>query len=208
MVLQSWFNMSKSSAAGRNTSEKASLTPADWERAALELIGDRGVESRRVEPLARQMGVTKGSFYWHFSSRDALLSQSLARWEQQDRQQLQQSLSSAEAPVERLKGFVWRTSRQTLTHAIYAALCSSPDHPSIRPVLQRVTRRRIRHLATALAELGLSDEEARHRANLMYSTYVGYLHLQAQGLLPDQDEQAYDDYVQHIIKTLIENCRE
>src|SRR5690625_5421889 len=155
---------------------------------------------RHANPLSRSTGPS------------ALLSDGcnccLSCCSQRARQQLQQSLSSAEAPVERLKGFVWRTSRQTLTHAIYAALCSSPDHPSIRPVLQRVTRRRIRHLATALAELGLSDEEARHRANLMYSTYVGYLHLQAQGLLPDQDEQAYDDYVQHIIKTLIENCRE
>ena len=45
--------------------ERTTLTAADWEREALEMIGERGVGALAVEPLARRMGITKGSFYWH-----------------------------------------------------------------------------------------------------------------------------------------------
>ena len=196
--------MAKTSSNHNGNGEKTSLTPADWEQEALALIAEKGVAALRVEPLARRLGITKGSFYWHFPGRDELLSRALARWEQQDRQHLRLSLSASSAPAERLADFVWRTSRQTLTHRIYVALCASPDHPCIGPVLRRVTERRIKYLAAALEELGLPAGSARHRANLMYSSYVGYLQLQAQGQVPDKDEPDFDAYVQHVIEALIE----
>lgn len=196
--------MAKSSTESNGGGEKTSLTPADWEQAALELIAEKGIAALRVEPLARRLGITKGSFYWHFPGRDELLARALDRWEQQDRQHLKLSLHAATEPAERLADFVWRTSRQTLTHRIYVALCASPNDARIGPVLRRVTERRLKYLASALEELGLNATEARHRANLMYSSYVGYLQLQAQGLVPDKDEPAFDEYVGHVIETLIE----
>ena len=51
----------------------ARLSADDWAQAALDLIAEQGVSAVAVEPLARRLGVTKGSFYWHFPSRDALL---------------------------------------------------------------------------------------------------------------------------------------
>lgn len=196
--------MIKSSVSKPDGGEKVPLTPADWEQAALVLIAEKGLGALRVEPLARRLGITKGSFYWHFSSRNDLLVRSLERWEQQDRAHLKMSLSAGSAPAERLADFVWRTSRQTLTHRVYAALCALPDDARIGPVLRRVTQRRLTHLSAALEELGLSGVEARHRASLMYSSYVGYLQLQAQRLVPDKDEPEFDTYVQHVIETLIE----
>jgi len=193
------------SSTDRSTGDKLPLTPADWEQAALALIAEKGMAALRVEPLARRLGITKGSFYWHFPGRDELLVRAVERWERQDRQHLKLSLSTASAPAERLADFVWRTSRQTLTHRVYAALCASPDHPAIGPVLRRVTERRIKYLAAALEELGLGECPARHRAHLMYSSFVGYLQLQAQGLVPDKDEPEFDSYVQHVIEALIED---
>jgi len=196
--------MGKSSSDHSGGAEKSSLTPADWEQAALALIAEKGIGALRVEPLARRLGITKGSFYWHFPGRDELLARALDRWEQQDRQHLKLSLSAQTAPAERLADFVWRTSRQTLTHRIYVALCAMPDDSRIGPVLRRVTERRLKYLSAAFEQLGLSAGEARHRTNLMYSSYVGYLQLQAQRLVPDKDEPAFDAYVQHVIETLIE----
>ena len=74
--------------------DKASLTPADWEQEALAMIAEKGIAALRIEPLARRLGITKGSFYWHFPGRDELLLQALTRWEQQDRQHLKRSLSA------------------------------------------------------------------------------------------------------------------
>ena len=49
--------------------DKKTLTAEDWARAALEAIAEDGVTAVAVEPLARSLGVTKGSFYWHFANR-------------------------------------------------------------------------------------------------------------------------------------------
>ncbi|MEN1727770.1 MAG: TetR/AcrR family transcriptional regulator [Pseudomonadota bacterium] len=196
--------MSKSTTANRSAPERATLTPEDWEQAALELIADQGLSALGVEPLARRLGITKGSFYWHFSGRDDLVDRALSRWENQDRFHLQQALKADTQPAERLAQFVWRTSRQTLTHSIYVALCAMPNDPQVGPVIKRVTARRIKYLTAAFRQLGLATDEARHRATLVYSSYVGYLHLQAQSLVADKDEPAFDAYVGHVIETLVD----
>src|SRR3954447_26624309 len=56
-------------------------TAEDWELAALEAIREGGLAAVAVEPLARRLGVTKGSFYWHFKDRAALLDAAIHRWE-------------------------------------------------------------------------------------------------------------------------------
>lgn len=197
------LSMSKVMAANRDPRERVSLTPEDWEKAALALIAEKGVAALAVEPLARRLKITKGSFYWHFPGRDELLSAALRRWEAQDADHLQRSLKAEAQPIERLERFVWRTTRQTLTHRIYLALCAVPDDPRVGPVLQRVTTRRIDYLADAFAELGLAPQAARQRATLVYSGYVGYLQLQAQRLVPERDEPEFDAYVEHVIDSLI-----
>lgn len=58
------------------------LQPTDWIRAALAKLSSVGVDAVRVEVLARDLGVSKGSFYWHFRDRRELLEKTLAHWEQ------------------------------------------------------------------------------------------------------------------------------
>ncbi len=50
------------------------LTAADWAQAALQLIAEAGLGALTVEALAARLGVTKGSFYWHFKGRSDLLA--------------------------------------------------------------------------------------------------------------------------------------
>lgn len=183
--------------------EKASLTPKDWEQAALELIAEKGISGLAVEPLARRLGITKGSFYWHFPGRNELLEAALLRWEQQDQVNLEKSLKMRDQPLERLENFIWRTTQQTLTHQIHLAMCAAREHEVIRPVLQRVTNRRIAFLAHAIAELGFEEAAANQRAMLLCSAYVGYLHLQSHHLVPESGDPQFDEYVKHVIESLI-----
>ena len=67
------------------------LSPQDWIDAALAAIAAGGLAAVAVEPLAARLGTTKGSFYWHFASRDALLKAALANWEQQSPPSCQRS---------------------------------------------------------------------------------------------------------------------
>jgi AcrR family transcriptional regulator len=67
---------------GTATALKSSpLQPDDWIRAAFARLSTEGIESVRIELLARDLGVSKGSFYWHFQDREELLAKMLDRWE-------------------------------------------------------------------------------------------------------------------------------
>jgi AcrR family transcriptional regulator len=60
------------------------VTREDWLRLAADVLVERGVSHVKVLTLARQLGVSRSSFYWYFRSRRDLLDQLLARWEGQN----------------------------------------------------------------------------------------------------------------------------
>ncbi len=59
-----------------------SLDTNSWLDAAFRVLAKKGIEAVRVEPLAKSLNVTKGSFYWHFKDRAALLDAMLVSWRQ------------------------------------------------------------------------------------------------------------------------------
>jgi AcrR family transcriptional regulator len=69
-------------AARRTTGSNSagSLVPEDWVDAAIRRLVRGGIDSVGVQQLARDLHVTKGSFYWHFRNREALLAAVLKRW--------------------------------------------------------------------------------------------------------------------------------
>lgn len=62
------------------TQVRAQTDRETWIRAATQQLADAGVDSVKVEALARQLGLTKGSFYWHFKDRRALFDALLGHW--------------------------------------------------------------------------------------------------------------------------------
>ncbi len=183
--------------------ERSTLCAADWERAALELIAEKGVQALAVEPLARRMGITKGSFYWHFSGRESLLEQALLRWEEHDSRNLAKSLGEISNPRDRLISFFRRVGKEKLTHEVYSELCAAAGHAQVEPVLERVANRRMEHLSAAFEEMGMPASQARNQARLIYSVYLGFLQLQRQHQTPSLSSDEYDEYIDHVIATLI-----
>ena len=183
--------------------ERTRLTADDWEQAALDLIAQQGVNAVAVEPLARQLGVTKGSFYWHFPTREALLKGALERWEKQDVDTLLNQVEPIADPRERLCELFRRTGREAKSHVIYSALLRALDHPSVQPVMARVSQRRMDFLTRAYRQVGMNRSIAAHRARLAYAAYVGFLQLALQLGMPRLEHDEFEAYVQHVIDTLI-----
>lgn len=184
-------------------SERVTLSADDWAREALDLIAESGIQSLAVEPLARRMGITKGSFYWHFASREALLERALGRWEEHDSRNLNNSLGEIDHPRDRLVSFFRRVGREKLTHEVYSELCAAAGHFQVEPVLERVAQRRMKHLSLAFEELGLDPVSARNQARLTYSVYLGFLQLQRQNQTPSLSSEEFEAYIEHVISTLI-----
>jgi len=185
------------------TNERSTLSAADWEQAAVELIAEKGVQAVAIEPLARRMGITKGSFYWHFPNRESLLEQALQRWEEHDARNLSKSLGEIDQPRDRLISFFRRVGKEKLTHEVYSALCAAAGHPQVEPVLERVANRRMAHLSAAFREMGMPEGQANNPARLTYSVYLGYLQLQRQHQTPNLSSEEFDAYIEHVIATLI-----
>lgn len=181
---------------------RSRLSALDWEQAALEAIAEQGISGAAVEPLARRLGVTKGSFYWHFPTREALLRASLERWERADEEEFL-GVEPIREPRERLRELFRRTSREMQSHVVYSALLRALDHPVVQPVMSRVSQRRIDFLTVAYRQLGLDRIAASYRARLAYAAYAGFLQLSLQLGLPRLSHAEFDEYVEHAISTLI-----
>ena len=78
------------------------LGKEDWIREALFAIAEGGSGAVAVEPLAKRLGATKGSFYWHFADRPALIAEALAYWEREHTDAMIAAVEEIADPRERL----------------------------------------------------------------------------------------------------------
>jgi len=183
--------------------ERGRLSADDWAEAALDLIAEHGVAAVAVEPLARRLGVTKGSFYWHFPSRDALLQAALERWESFEQEQVFGRLEAMPDPRERLGALFQMVAHEFKSHVVYSALLKALDHPVVQPVIDRVSQRRLDYLTASFRQTGLNRTDAQHRARLTYAAYVGFLQLNLQLHQARMPQEEFEDYVAHLTKTLV-----
>ena len=179
------------------------LSAEDWAQAALDLIAEQGVAAVAVEPLARRLGVTKGSFYWHFPSRDALMAASLERWEKIEQDTVFGQLEDVPDPRERLRALFHLVAHEATSHVIYSELLKALDHPIVAPVIGRVSQRRFDYLTASFRQAGLSRTDAQHRARLAYAAYVGFLQLSMQLRQPRLQHDEFEGYVEHVMAALI-----
>ncbi len=179
------------------------LSADDWAQEALDQIAEQGVASVAVEPLARRLGVTKGSFYWHFPSRDALLQAALERWETVEQEEIFGSLERVADPRDRLRALFQVVAHEVKSHIIYSELLKALDHPAVSPVIGRVSERRLDYLTASFRQAGLGRTAAQHRARLAYAAYVGFLQLSLQLKQPRLQHEEFEAYVDHVMQTLI-----
>lgn len=157
---------------------KTRLSRDDWERAALDAIADGGIGAVAVERLAATLGVTKGSFYAHFRSRDALIGATLERWERSHAESLGE-LSAITDPAERLERVMLAaiTFSQSGAPSVHRRLLGELGDERVRAAIERVDSIRVARLTATYRELGFPRKQAERRARLAYATYVGLLQM-------------------------------
>lgn len=163
------------------------VTREDWTLAALRALARGGVAAVSVDGLAGELGITRGSFYWHFKDREALLVAAMESWERRTTAALVERLTPIEDPVERLReGFRTALGAEVVA-GLEPALVAHADHPAVAPVLTRVIERRITFLADLYAEAGLTPAVARRQAVVAYAAYLGWADLRraAASVVPE-----------------------
>jgi AcrR family transcriptional regulator len=166
-----------------------SLSRQDWVEAALEALATDGLPAVAVEPLARRLGTTKGSFYWHFAGRADLVAAVLEAWERRETTETIERIRSRPTARDRLiaLGTGAYTAAATGSNALAGVLAAASD-PLVAPVLTRVTRTRLAFLEELYRDLGAGSGEAGRLARLAYAVYLGIAELRRSD--PDHDPRS------------------
>jgi AcrR family transcriptional regulator len=155
------------------------LTRDDWLDAAFRAAIGGGLDAVRILSLADAMGVTRGSFYWHFADRAELVNALIERWVQReiasDRGLLQNPLPD---PTSRILHVLDRAIAHSVEDREYdqfeqALRGIAGKDAGVAAVLERVDRARLQMLHSHYAELVQNDETARELAALFYLAVVG-----------------------------------
>lgn len=185
------------------SNQKQSLTADDWAVTALDAIAEAGVKGIAVEPLARRIGVTKGSFYWHFSNRKALLQAALTLWERRETDEVLARAAQEQDPRKRLARLFREADGSRRAGRLYLALASTTENRLIQETVRRVMEHRLEFLRGCYTGMGLGEEEAHDRAVLAYSVFLGTLQLRRDAPEVVPEGEHFHEYMHFIGDALI-----
>ena len=148
-----------------------------WVRAAMQTLADAGLDGVKVETLARELGVTKGSFYWHFKDRRALLDAMLESWRDGRIEDIR-SRTRAEPGQEiaQLQQLIdtYSLVRNRRGMQVELAVRDWARHdPAARATLDEVDTVRLECSAALFRAAGRSADEAASRSLLLYAYVFG-----------------------------------
>jgi AcrR family transcriptional regulator len=190
----------------RSKALEPKLGKGDWIRAGLAVLAESGVAAVRVEPLAKRLKITKGSFYWHFKDRNELLVAILAEWVEVDTDSITRRVERIDAsPQEKLlrlfelaiadDGLTPELADGSLENAIRAW---AKTDSQVATVLAKVDRERLEYTTSLFIDIGFSATEALVRARLAYYSLVGEFTI---GATTNRTEWLAEVQLQHAILT-------
>jgi len=158
---------------------KAKHDKTDWILAAFETLGSDGIDGVKVERISKNLGTTKGSFYWHFADRPALLQQMLHFWEQEGTLGIIENLDGRETTAsEKLKTLA-RISTDTQVHGLDAVAVEGAlrawagQEAWVADLIRATERTRIDYVARLLEDLGFEPADAVQQATQLYLMLLG-----------------------------------
>jgi AcrR family transcriptional regulator len=181
------------------------LSRDDWIAAAFDAIAEAGMSAIAVEPLAERLGVTKGSFYAHFSSRDELVEATLESWERSHGESGLAEVSAIEDPAERLRAALLAavTFSQSGAPSVHMSLLGELQDPRVRAAVARVTARRIERLTATYRRLGLPPQRAERRARMAYATYLGLLQMAREAPDRRMSDRETKRFIDELVEALV-----
>lgn len=153
------------------------LQRQDWVQAARKLLIKKGISNVKIEPLAKIMGVTTGSFYWHFSGRPDLHEALLKDWYNTNTAPLYEAVKRAGAdPRMQYLAFlgVWVLERDFDPKYDQAVRDWARTSKPVAMLLREVDDARITLLQGIFEAFGYAGIEAEMRARVTYYHQVGY----------------------------------
>lgn len=170
----------------------------DWIDLGLKILTESGVEAVRVEPLAKILNVTKGSFYWHFKNRRELLDAILQDWVSCETERIIEQVEATgdDASTKLLCLFELATADDgRLENAIRAWATKDSQ---VAAITSKVDQRRLNYTKDLFLEVGFKPFEAMVRGRMAYYSLIGEFTI---GTRINQAERLAEIRLQHTILT-------
>jgi AcrR family transcriptional regulator len=187
----------KAVAAAQATGDaRGTLLPEHWISAATDVLVDEGIDHVKVDVLATKLGVTRGSFYWHFRDRQELLRRVLQAWTETTTQQLTQRLKTAhtDAPLRQLRDVIslpFRGRSAARAARIELAIRAWARRDAMaRQAVDDGDAARLAYHVQIFKALGFDDHEAAMRAFVLYSYEVAESMLSRQGTASQKQQRS------------------
>ena len=170
----------------------------EWVNAAAAALEAGGVEAVRVEALARELGVTKGSFYWHFADRGALMEALLTRWTASADAALTAAATAA-TPAQRVTTLLRSMTRAKEGMTDLEVFAWARRDRTVAERVSVIERARVVFLKEQLAALGVPLMEAHRRAEAAYLASHGWIERAARTPWMKSDYTAFMDDVLRLL---------
>jgi AcrR family transcriptional regulator len=147
------------------------LGPQAWLDAGLKALAKSGAAALKADTLAGRLGVSRGSFYWHFADIAAFHAAVLHRWRETALEQIIAEIE--DVSTDRLETLLARAfaGEAALERAVRAWATSDE---AARRAVAAVDEERIRYLRRLLVETGIPLAAASVRARLLNWAYLGF----------------------------------
>jgi AcrR family transcriptional regulator len=166
--------MQKSDAAiAAKSTPKVQLTPEDWITAAEKVLVDKSIDAVRVDSLSKDLGVTRGSFYWHFKDREDLLRKLLLTWRDRATEQIIDRFERRNTkPRDLIRDLLilpyhGATAKRGASTELAIRAWARRDEMA-RHYVDEVDAKRLAYIAQCFSALGFDIPESRTRAFMLY----------------------------------------
>ncbi len=166
----------------------------DWLRVAVQVLAKKGIDGVRVEPLARLLRVTKGSFYWHFRNRRDLLDALVDLWEEETTWLIAEA-RQADTPRARLLRFFQLISPEHNYPSDREMFVWARRTPQVKSRANAIELKRVAFIEEQLRHDGVSAPIAARRAEIAYLATLGWVERRGRSEAMDDSLGEFADHL-------------
>lgn len=164
------------------SSSRTRLSAEDWLVAGLLLLAEEGLTGVKIDVLARRLGVTKGSFYWHFENLPVFLSAMVDLYiAQRDEEAEAFETTAPTDPRDRLMYLMERSSDPATWRLERAIRAWAYSNPRLGAYIARADVWAFEEVLLCFVRLGFDGVDAQVRAKTLYYAGIGFVHTGSLG---------------------------
>ena len=149
------------------------LTARDWLKQGLKTLVQDGFTALKAEPMAKAMGVSRGSFYWHFADVEAFHAEILDYWREIAAERIIDDVGAAAGKNNALQLLLHRVFGERLALENSVRRWAVVD-PRAKAAVEAIDKRRLGYVESQMHNAGVSRDVARARAQILYWAYLGF----------------------------------